>query len=189
MNKAYLIEQLEQIENAKRENRERVAYLVIENPVLLPFLLEITFDVTNKLSIKAAWILEIVLEKQLDRIIPHLNYFTKHISTVQFDSAVRPVSKICNFMAIAYNSKKDSLVKQFLKKEHIDLIIETGFDWLISNHKVATKAYTMNALYIFGKNYDWVHEELKLILQQNIPKESAAYKARGKITLALINKK
>ena len=47
----------------------------------------------------------------------------------------------------------------------------------------------MNALFLFGKNYDWVHEELKLIIEQNISKESSAYKARGKITLGLINKK
>ena len=92
-------------------------------------------------------------------------------------------------MAIAYTSKKESLLKEFLTKNHIEKIIETGFDWMISNHKVATKAYTMNALFLFGKNSDWVHNELKLILQQNIPKESSAYKSRGKITLDLINKK
>ena len=41
---------------------------------------------------------------------------------------------------------------------------------MISDQKVATKAYTMNALYLLGKNYDWVHQELKLIIQQNITK-------------------
>ena len=79
--------------------------------------------------------------------------------------------------------------KDFLTKTHIDNIIEINFDWLISNHKVATKAYAMQTLYLFGKNYDWVHEALKLTIQQNITTESAAYKARGKMTLALINKK
>lgn len=189
MNRAYLIEQLEQMENAKRVNRMRITNLVLDNPVLLPFLLEISFETKNKISIKAAWCLELVLEQKLDWLIPHLDYFTQRISTVIFDSAVRPISKICNFLAIAYNSKKDSLTKEYLNKTQIDLIIETGFDWMISNHKVAVKAYTMNTLFLFGKNYDWVHEELKLILEQNIPKETAAYKARGKLTLALINKK
>ena len=42
--------------------------------------------------------------------------------------------------------------------------------------KAAVKAYTMNALFLLGKNYDWVHQELKLIIQQNIMNESAAYK-------------
>jgi hypothetical protein len=189
MNKAYLILQLEKMENAKRVHRLRVANLVLKNPDLLPFLLEIVFEVENKLSIKAAWSLELVLEQKLDWLTPHLDYFTNNISSVQFDSAVRPISKICNFIAIAYSSKKESLIKEFLTANQIETIIEAGFDWMISQHKVAVKAYTMNALFLLGKNYDWVHEELKLIIQQNITKESAAYKARGKMTLALINKK
>lgn len=188
MNKEFLILQLEKMQNTKRENRLRVANLVLENCELLPFLLEITFEIKTKLSIKAAWSLELVLEKQLDWLTPHLDYFTDNISSVVFDSAVRPMSKICNFIAISYNSKKESLIKEFISDIHIKKIIEAGFDWMITKQKVAVKAYTMNALYLFGKNYDWVHQELKLIIQQNITKESAAYMARGKITLALINK-
>jgi hypothetical protein len=60
---------------------------------------------------------------------------------------------------------------------------------MISDQKVAVKAFTMNFLFLFGKNSDWVYNELKLIIQQNIMDGSAAYKARGKITLSLINKK
>lgn len=189
MNKSFLIQQLEAMQNAKRINRERVAEIVVKNTELIPFLMELTFDATNKLSIKAAWTLEIVCEQNLNLIIPYLDLFTQNIRNLTFDSAVRPASKICNFLAITYNSSKNSLVQNSLTKEQIDNIIETGFDWMISTHKVATKAYIMNALYLFGKNYGWVHEELKLILEQNIPNGSAAYKARGKITIALINKK
>lgn len=189
MNKSFLMEQLETMQNAKRVNRERVAHLVIENKALMPSLIHVVFETENKLSIKAAWTLEIVCEKKLEYLIPYLDEFTEKIGHLVFDSAVRPASKICNFLAIAYNSKKENSVKNCLTKTNIDNIIEAGFDWMISNHKVATKAYAMNALYIFGKNYNWVHKELALILQANIPKESAAYKARGKITLDLINKK
>ncbi|WP_456376766.1 hypothetical protein [Lutibacter sp.] len=46
----------------------------------------------------------------------------------------------------------------------------------------------MEMLYLFGENYDWVHTELQLIIQQNILNESAAYKARGKKILSWINK-
>lgn len=189
MNKTLFIKQLEAMQNAKRANRERVAYLVLEHIELLPFLIEMMFEVTTKRSIKAAWTLEIVCEKNLNLLIPYLDLFTNNISNLKLDSAVRPAAKVCNFIAIAYTSKNENAIKNSLTKKHIDLIIETGFDWMLSKHKVATKAYTMNALYLLGKQYDWVHEELKLILQQNIPKESAAYKARGKITLGLINKK
>jgi hypothetical protein len=184
-----LIENLKAMPNAKRENRLRVANLVLQHPTLMPFLVELVFEVENKLSIKAAWTLELVCEQQLHLLIPYLHTFTTKINTLKHDSAVRPASKICNFLAIAYNSKKNPLITKSLTSAFINRIIETGFDWMLSKHKVATKAYTMNALFLLGKNSDWVHNELKLILEQNIPKESAAYKARGKITLALINKK
>lgn len=188
MNKEFLIKELEDLGTALRVNRERVCSLVIENPDLLPYLIEVVFKVDNKLSIKAAWVLELVCEKHIYWLAPYLDTFTSNISRAYLDSAVRPLSKICNFIAIAYNSKTDNLIKESLSKNHIEKLIETGFDWMISKHKVAVKAYTMNALYIFGKNSDWVHRELKLIIEQNIMNESAAYKARGKMTLALINK-
>lgn len=189
MNKDLFVKQIEQIENAKRVNRMRVANLVLDNPELFPFLLEISFEVANKLSIKAAWILELVCERKLDWLFPLLTYFTENLNLLKHDSAVRPASKICMFLAKAYTSKENSFIKETLTKNHIDKIIETGFDWMIGNRKVATKAYTMQTLYLLGKNYDWVHAALELIIQQNIMTESAAYKARGKITLNLINKK
>ncbi len=189
MNKKFLLLQLNNIENAKRVNRLRVSNLVLENKELFPYLLEIVFETSNKISIKAAWILEFVLTEKLDWILPHLDYLTSNLNIVKFNSSVRPLSKICNFLAIEYRSKKDNNVKENLKKDHIELMIETGFDWMIGDFKVATKAYSMNFLYLLGKDYDWVHEELTLIIQQNITKESSAYKSRGKITLKLINKR
>ena len=189
MNKQFLIEQLNNIENAKRVNRLRVSNLVLKNPEIFPFLLDIVFDISDKTSIKAAWVLEFVCKEKLEWLTPYLDYFTENIGSIKQDSAVRPISKICEFIAKAYFSKNNSIVKDMLTKEHLDSIIETGFDWLISQHKVAVKAYTMTTLFLLGKNYDWVHQELKLIIQQNITKETAAYKARGNLTLALINKK
>jgi hypothetical protein len=189
MDKDFLIIQLENIENAKRVNRLRVASIVLEAPHLFKNLLKLVFEVENKLSIKAAWVLELVCIDKLELLAPHLSYYTSNIKYLKFDSSIRPASKICNFLAIANNSRYDNLIKDTITKHQIDSIIETSFDWMISNQKVAAKAYAMNALYLFGKNYDWVHKELKLIIQQNIINESSAYKARGKITLSLINNK
>ena len=76
-----------------------------------------------------------------------------------------------------------------MKPAHIEKIIDAGFDWLISDQKVAVKAYSMELLYLFGKNIEWVHEELRLILEQNIIYERCGYKARGKKILSFINKK
>jgi len=50
-------------------------------------------------------------------------------------------------------------------------------DWLISDAKVATKCYSIRALYVLGFYFNWIHPELKIILAQNYHKQSAAYKA------------
>ncbi len=189
MNKEYLIQQLNNMENAMLVNRMRVVQIVNENKELFPFLLEIVFDVNNKTSIKAAWVLELVCAEKLDWLAPHLNYFSENISQVKFDSAVRPVSKICELLAKAHTSNHTSNFKKEITKAHIAKFIEAGFDWLIGDQKVAVKAFTMEMLYLFGKNEDWVHEELQLIIQQNIALESSAYLARGKKILSWINKK
>lgn len=191
MSKDFILKELDVLGPATRDNRKRVSNLVIENPELIKPLLEVVFDVDHKLSYRAAWILEFVLtqKNKLDWISPYLDEFTSNISKVYHDSAVRPCAKICEYIAKAYTSKKDSIIKDSLSEKNIENIIETGFDWMISQQKVAVKAYTMETLYLLGKNSDWVHNELKLVIQQNMASESAGYKARGKKIVALIDKK
>lgn len=171
---------LESNVNSYRDIREKFATHILSNPDLFQPLLEISFDADNKASVRASWVLEFVLREELDWIVPHLDFFIDTISKVHFDSAVRPISKICEFLAKSYTSKKETKIKKHLTKKHIKKIIEVGFDWLISDQKVAVKAYTMETLFLFGKEFDWVHDELKLVLQQEISNGSPAYKARAK---------
>jgi hypothetical protein len=188
-NLLFLTEQLNNIENAKRENRQRVANIVLENQDLFKELITITFDVDNKVSIKAAWILEwICTHHHLEWILPHLEEFTSKIETIKFDSAIRPCAKICEHLAIAYYSKNDHKVKHKLTISQIDTIVATGFDWLITPQKIAVRAYTMTFLYLFGLEKEWIHPELKYLIATKIIHESKGCKARGKHILELIEK-
>lgn len=185
----FLTEQLQNMGNAKRENRQRVANIVLENQNLFIDLVSLTFKVDEKISVKAAWILEwICTHHHLDWMTPHLEDFSKKIATLKFDSAIRPCAKICEHLAEAYFSKKENPIKKLLNTEHITNIVETGFDWLITPQKIAVRAYTMNTLYLFGLENDWIHPELKHIIQTKIIHESKGTKARGKHILALIEK-
>ena len=188
MNQNFLLSELHSMENAKRENRDRVANIVYNNPDLFTELVNITFWVDDKISIKAAWILEWICTRELTYILPHLDEFTTNLHRVQFDSATRPVAKVCELLAMDYMSKKTTKTQQFLKELHIDAIIEAGFDWLITPQKIAVRAYTMGALYLFGLQKDWIHPELQHIISTKIIHESKGCKARGKHILALIEK-
>jgi hypothetical protein len=128
----YVTEQLSDMENPTKENRQRLANIVLKNPSLFKYLVRITFDVDNKISIKAACILEwICNQHQLNWILPHLDDFSAKISTLKFDSSIRSCSKICELLAIAYRPKNKNEVREKLTNTHIDNIIETGFEWLI----------------------------------------------------------
>ncbi|OSY88259.1 hypothetical protein WH52_05630 [Tenacibaculum holothuriorum] len=185
----FLISVLNDVDNAARVNREKASNIVLENPKLVKNLVDLTFDVDNKLSIKAAWVLEwICTHHDINHILPYIHTFIENISKVHFDSAIRPCAKICEHLAKAYTNKKENNTKLALKEQHIDLIIETGFDWLITDQKIAVRAYTMTTLYLFGLKKDWVHPELQHLITTKIIHESKGCKARGKHILEMIEK-
>ena len=101
-----IISALDNMENPKRENRQTAANIVYNNPNLFKQLVSLTFEVDNKLSIKAAWVLEwVCTHGKLTWMLPHLDEFTQNISRLKFDSAIRPCAKICEQIATAYTSK------------------------------------------------------------------------------------
>lgn len=187
--KKVLISALSTMKNPKRENRQKVANIVYNNQELFKHLVSLTFLVDDKISIKAAWVFEWVCTYgKLNWIIPHLDEFTQNIPKLHFDSAIRPCAKICEQIATAYSSKKETEFQHRLTTSHIDAIIETGFDWLITPQKIAVRAYTMNTLYLFGLQKDWIHPELEHLIKTKIIKESKGCKARGTTILSLIKK-
>jgi hypothetical protein len=46
----------------------------------------------------------------------------------------------------------------------------------------------MSALYYLGQDSDWIHTELKTIIEANIHQRSPAYTSRGKKVIAQITK-
>lgn len=163
-----------------------MAILVSENPHLIEPLLKIAFDDINPISSKACWVMEFTAKEKLPYIFPYLDRFTENIALLKLDSSVRPMAKICEYLIKGYFQKKDSKVRKALKEKHLKEITSACFDWLIGNHKVAAQAYSMTCLLLLGRKYDWIHPELKMILEQNYNTGSAAYKARARLTLAKI---
>jgi len=187
MDTEILVEKLN-FPRAYRKTRLDIAQWVIDHPETFSELLNICFKTDEKISYKAAWILEYVCAEKLEMLLPYLDVFFENIPKSHIDQAVRPFSKICLMLAKQYYIKKDDLVVHSLKQKHRQTMTECCFDWLITNQKVACQAYSMDALYLLGTEKEWIHPELKITLEQNISSQSAAYKARGRITLEKIKK-
>ncbi|MDB9720749.1 adenylosuccinate lyase [Winogradskyella sp.] len=179
MTKDQLYNELDYV-NHSREKRLHYAHLVIDNPKLITPLLEILFKVDDKISCRAAWVLEFMCGEQLELIIPYLDTFTNNLTKVHLDSAVRPVAKICEYLTKAYYSKTENKIKSMLQDIHKEKITEACFDWMLNDEKIAPKAYAMNSLFLLGKEKAWIHPELIMILERDFKMQSSGYKARAR---------
>ena len=187
MNREFLIDILQKIQNGKRIYRNEAVLKILGNPDLFPYLVKETFNTNNILSVRASWVLEwICTHHGLELLIPHLDFFTQNLHILHFDGTLRTCAKICEHISIAYNSKKAHEIQNKLTKKQKDSIIEAGFDWLITPQKIAVKAYTMHTLYLFGTQTDWIHPALENIIKKDIIHQSKGCEARGKKILTLI---
>lgn len=162
------------IENssASRKSREQNRNLALRNPDFLEEVIQTAFTISDNNHHKACWILELICEKKLKIFIPYIDLFLETIPNFKNDSAIRPAAKICLFLSKSNHRANGISLSQLQETK----IIEICIDWLICEEKVATKVYAIKALFVLGKKYDWVHEELKNILQQDYASHSAAYK-------------
>lgn len=170
---------------AHRPSRDFNANFVIENPEFLVDMMEILLDTKDKNHHKACWISELIFEKNIDWLSPYLDNFCQALSSYSNESALRSLSKICLFSA-NHHVKKLKSKEIFLAENHIELMVEACFDWLILDKKVATKAYAIRALFQFGKLQDWIHPELQVILEQQYSSGSAGFQFACKEILGKI---
>ena len=138
--------------NATRDKRLEVSRIILDHPHLISPLMAIAFEDKGKFSSKACWILEFVAKEDMGLILENIDDFVFGISKVQLDSSVRPIAKICEILMKAYFSKSLNEVQNTIKESHMEKITTSCFDWLIGEHKVAAKAYSMTCLYLLGKN-------------------------------------
>jgi hypothetical protein len=165
-----------------RANRQKYADEVLNNLELFSELIQLCFQISNKNSSKACWILEFVCYQKLEWLTAHLDFFCSQIKNLKDESAIRPAAKICQLLVFSHYKEK----KVVLSEKHLEEITESSFDWLINDTKVASKAYSMRTLYFLGHHYDWIHPELKIIITKDFPNHSAAYKAVAKEVLKKI---
>lgn len=165
------------------KSRTSVSNFAMKNEENLAELIAIAFNLSHEHHIKAFWNLEKVCEKKLKLFVPYIDTFCEVLPKLKEDSAIRPATKISMFLAKS-NHRKNGIN---LLKEQEHIIIEALVDRLIQEEKVAAKVYAMKALFVLGKKYDWIYEELKPIISQDYSNHSAAYKAAARNILKRLN--
>ena len=178
MEDTHLISILNGITNAKRIYRDKAAEDILQNPHLIPKLIDKIYDIEDPLHVKAAWVFELVCLQDITLLNPYIHQFISGMSHLKNESALRPVSKVCSLWNAYYFSEKTADV--ILSRQDIEQIIECNFDWLIEQHKVATQVFAMDTLKLWGNREEWIHQELKSVLQKNTDSGSSGYKAHAR---------
>ncbi len=188
MDKQLFIEILEKGSN-KLEHRNLLVSSCLKNPTWATILLDFMNTIDDENSTFPARILELSCKENLELVLPFLDEFCALLSKVKFDGTVRPCAKICELLMITFFLRNNIYYRNSITDIHLEKIIETGFDWMITDKSIAIQAYTMQTLYLLGTKYDWIHSELALIIEKNIPNGSTGYKNRGRKILKAIEPK
>ena len=173
-------------DSEKLNYRDKLLYACIENPSWMSILMKNMANIECENSIFYARVFELVCKKDLELIIPYIDDFCNLLTKVKMHGVVRSCAKLCELMMIEYFVKNNILFHSSIQDKHLEKIIEAGFNWMITDQKIAVQAYTMQTLYLLGTKYDWIHIELALILEKNIPTGSTGYKNRGRKVLKAI---
>lgn len=73
--------------NHSREKRANYAQLIIAQPHLMQYILEILFMVDDPRSNRAGWLAEFVTKEEVTALYPYLEYFPSNMHRVYKDSA------------------------------------------------------------------------------------------------------
>ena len=167
-----------------RASRSLLSGEILENHSLFDELVAACFLTSDKNHHRACWVLEFVCYEELLWMQPHVDFFCSNLKHLKEESAIRPIAKVIQLLIKSHYKKAENCI--LLSEENLQNCIEASFDWLINDVKVATKAYSIRTLYVLGNHYDWIHPELKIILDKDYGDHSAAYKAVAKEVLKKI---
>jgi len=182
-----LAEILEKV-NARKLVRLEAAIWVLNHPKSMPELLYHCFKINDEKSYKASWVLEIVCLEKLELLYPYLDVFFENLHKVDKDQTLRPMAKICEMLSVAYYILEDPKLLAILNAAHKETMTSCCFDWIITPQKVACEVFAMSSLYFLGTEIQWIHTDLKTIIESKIYERSPAYKARGRHVLKRIEK-
>ncbi|WP_343486021.1 adenylosuccinate lyase [Allomuricauda sp. d1] len=166
-----------------KEKRDFLVAKVLQHPELVKPLLSQVSEEDKNDTFNGSWVLDNALRKQLEILLPHIDEFCTNLSGLRSESVIRPMAHICEMVVVSHFKQKKEVFVKKLQNGHLEKITECCFDWLIGNHKIATKVFAMTSLFHLGKKFVWIHPELKSVLEQTIATGTTGYQNRAAKTL------
>ena len=155
------------------ESRANFSRIISENQ-FLPGLIQI-IQQSSAYRLKAIVALEFYARDHWEEVKNYSEEIIEISTKITSETEKRCISKLME--KISEFQYKDPDFK--LPQQSLEQMASVCFDWLLTDSKIATKAFSMQSLFYLGYKIDWIHPELKAYLQRNLSQQSAGFKSRG----------
>lgn len=136
-----------------------------------------------QIAFRASWVLDAVSTVNLDAFIVHLSDFLELYPTITNASVQRSFTKIMMLL-----TQEKLMRNQGLKPKSFEECLGATFDWLLNpKTPVAVQSNALEVVFQLSPYYDWVLEELTVILEEKLVSSSPALISRAKRLLKKIN--
>lgn len=157
------------------ENRQMWTTYLIKEQVELIHLTEL-LDAEHPIGMRFTWLLGHVLEENPKQIAPIVSYCFEHRNQWNFLGIKRTIAKMLWLAGVP--------------EEIEGLVVDELFKWVLDPKiKVAVKVYSIDALCNLALKYPDLKEELLIVIDDQLDKNSVAFRARAKKVLKALKQK
>ena len=157
------------------ENRQVWANYLIKEQIELIHLTEL-LDAEHPVGMRFTWLLGHILEENPKQIVPIVSYCFEHRNQWTFLGIKRTIAKMLWLAGVP--------------EEIEGLVVDDLFKWVLDPKiKVAVKVYGIDALYNMVLKYPDLKEELLIVIDDQLDKNSVAFRARAKKVLKALKQK
>jgi hypothetical protein len=138
-------------------------------------LMELFFSTRNIYAQRASWVMSHCTDLHPELLDPHLNRMVKNLYNDDIGNA----------------TKRNSVrALQFIEipKRLWGKVIDICFRFLMGNEAVAIKVFSMTVLYNLSLKLPEISNELKVVIEDQLPYGTAGFKSRGKKILRSLEK-
>ncbi len=158
----------EHLGDSSKKLADLTVNMIIDNPLLIEPLLEISCTESGPLSQRASRVLSIYFCRFPEMLKPYVSRIITELSKLKSEGSLRNFLKIFSEIPLSLGNKNKSI------------LLNLCFDYLSGNCSIAVKAYSMDILYRFSAEIPEIKNELYHLIESQMPDFSAGLKSRGR---------
>jgi hypothetical protein len=150
-----------------RSNTDAIAHSIGKDPARFKKIIDIIYSAEAPLPQRASWLLAIISRKHSELIKPYITKFINSLTGFEIDGIKR------NMLS--------ALCSQDIPKKLQGKMVEICFNFILSPYEtVAVKVLSLDILSKLIKEYPDLKNELKAAIEDQIPKTTIAFQAKGR---------